>query len=208
MVADRRQEGEEGACLDDAGAECVDDRDGAGAKRLDDAGCADMRGLVELEGICKGGIKAAPEHAHRLEACDGSHHHPAAQDRQVFTFKQHEAQVAGDIGVFEIGLVGDAGRKHGDAVIRMQLAALKRVSELTEEARQSVDMGFGVEIGEGARGRDPVLQCEAGAGGRFRAIRKHPPIAVGAAADLEGYEMQEMTIGRLHADERPQELRV
>ena len=48
-----------------------------------------------------------------------------------------------------------------------------------------------------ARGGDAVFQREAGAGRRLRAVAEHPPVAVRAAAELEGAEMQEMAAGRL-----------
>ena len=67
-------------------------------------------------------------------------------------------------------------------------------------------MGLGVEVGEDARGRDAVLQREAGAGGRLGAVAEHPPGAVGAAADLEGDEVQVVAAARGDADQRAQPL--
>lgn len=167
-----------------------------------------MRGLIELERIGKGRVETTPEHADGLEAGDGAHHHPAADHGQILAFKQHEAQIAGDIGMFEIGLVGDPRRKNGDAVVRVQPAALQRVAELAKEAGQPVDVAFGIKIGEGTRGRDPVLQGEAGARRCLGAIGQDPPVTVGSTANLEGDEMQEVAVGRFHADERAQELRI
>ena len=208
MTADGWHEREEGAGFEDAGAERIDDRDRAGAQRFDNAGGADMRALVQFQRIGKGGIETAPEHADGFQTSDGADHDAAIDHRQVFTFQQHEAEIAGDIGVFEIGLVGDARRQNGDAVVRMFLARLQFVAEGTEEAREAVDMGFGIEIGKGAGGGDAVFERETGAGRGLGAVRQHPPIAVRAAADFEGTEMQEMAVGRQNPDHRAQEFRI
>ncbi len=69
--------------------------------------------------------------------------------------------------------------------------ALQRVAEGAEEAGEAMDVDLGVEVGEDPGGRDAVLQREAGARGRLRAVAEHPPGAVGAAADLEGDEVQD-----------------
>ena len=110
-----RQEGEQGAGFEDARAERIDHRDRAVAQRLDHARRADLRLRVELERIGEGGIQAAPQHADRLQAGDGAHHHLPSDDGEVLALEQHEAEIAGDIGVLEIGLVELAGRQDGDA---------------------------------------------------------------------------------------------
>ncbi len=45
---------------------------------------------------------------------DGAHHHPAVGDGQVVAFEQGEAEVAGDVGVLEVGVVERPGREDGD----------------------------------------------------------------------------------------------
>ena len=121
--------------------------------------------------------------------------------------QQHEAEVAGDVGVLEVGVVerarasGSPTRASGSSE-----QALQRVAEGAEEAGEAVDVRLGVEVGEDARGGDPVLQREAGAGGGLGAVAEHPPGAVGAAADLEGEEVQVVAAARRDADQRPQPL--
>ena len=88
------------------------------------------------------------------------------------------------------------GRQDGDAGVGVVGEALQRVAEGAEEAGQAVDVRLGVEVGEDARGGDAVLQREAGAGGRLGAVAEHPPGAVGAAADLEGEEVQVVAAAR------------
>ena len=166
------------------------------AQRADEAGRAEARGGVELERVGEGGVEAAPEHADRAEAGDGAHHDPAVLDGQVLALEQHEAEVAGDVGVLEVGVVERARGQDGDAGVGLVGEALQRVAEGAEEAGEAVDVRLGVEVGEDARGGDAVLQREAGAGGRLGAVAEHPPGAVGAAADLEGDEVQVVAAAR------------
>ena len=49
-----------------------------------------------------------------LRPVDGAHHHLAVGDGEILAFEQHEAEIAGDVGVLEIGLVVLAGREDGD----------------------------------------------------------------------------------------------
>ena len=81
---------------------------------------------------------------------------------------------------------------------------MQRVAEAAEEAGEAVDMHLGVDVGQRARGGDAVLQREAGARRRLRAVAEHPPVAVGTAAELEGAEMQEVAARRPDADHGPQ----
>ena len=205
---DGGRESEERAGFQDAGAQGVDERDGAGPQCLDHAGRADVGGLVELEGIGIGGVQAAPEHAERLQAGDRAHHQLPVDHRQILALQKHEAEVAGDIGVLEIGFVGRTRGEDGDAVVRRLPACLQRVTEAAEEGGQPMDVHLGVDVGEGTGRGDAVFQRETGARGRLGAVRQHPPGAVRAAADLEGAEVQVMAARRPDADQRPQELRV
>ncbi len=175
------------------------------AQRLDHAGGADAAVVAQFERIGERGIEAAPQHADRLEAGDGAHHDLAVLDGEVFAFEQHEAEIAGDIGVLEIGFVELAGREDADPAAIATALLEQRIAEGAEEAGEAVHVHLGIDIGEGAGGGDAVFQRKAGAGGRLGAVAQHPPIAIGAAAELEGAEMQEMAGGGLDADQGAQE---
>ena len=86
-------------------------------QRLDHAGRADAAVVAQLQRIDEAGIHAPPQHADRLEAGDGAHHHLAVLDDEVLALEQHEAEVAGDVGVLEIGLVVLARRQDADAAV-------------------------------------------------------------------------------------------
>ncbi len=167
-----------------------------------------MRVLVQLQRIGIGGIETPPEHANRLQAGNGANHDTTIDDSQVLPLQQHEAEVAGDIGVFVIGLVGRAGRQNRDAVVARMFHRLQSVAEGAEEGSEAVNRCFGIDVGEGSRGRHAVFKREARAGWRLRAISEHPPVAVGAAADFEGAEMQIVPGRRLYANQRPLKFRI
>ena len=172
-------------------------------------GRADAAVVAQLQRIGEGGVQAAPEHADRLEAGDGAHHHLAVLDDEVLAFEQHEAEIAGDIGVLEIGLVELARRQDADAAVgraRHGRCSASRKSRKKPASRWTCISR--IDVGEGARRGDAVLQREAGARGRLRAVAQHPPAAVRAAAELEGAEMQEVAARRLDADQRAQEFGV
>ncbi len=100
-----------------------------------------------------------------------------------------------------------AGGQDGDAAGWPGDHAVQGVAEAAEEAGEPMDIHLAIDVRQCARGGDAVLQRKAGAGRRLGAVAQHPPFAVGPAAELEGAEMQEMPAGRLHADQRSQELR-
>ena len=205
-AGDARHEGEQRPDLEHAGAERIDDGDRSLAQRPDQPGRAEPRAGVELERVGEGGVEPAPEHGHRDQAGDGADHDPAVLDGEVLALEQHEPEVAGDVGMLEVGFVEPARRQDGDAGVAVLGKALQRVAEGAEEAGEAVDVVLRVEVGVDARGRDPVLEREAGPRGRLGAVAEHPPGAVGAAADLEGEEVQIVAAARRDADQRPQPL--
>ncbi len=157
-------------------------------------------------GFCEGGVEAAPEHRDGAEPGDGADHDPAVLDGQILPLQQHEAEVAGDVGVLEVGVVERPRRQDGDARIRFVGQALQRVAKGTEESGQAMDVGLGVEVGKDAARRHPVLQREARARGCLGAVAEHPPRAVRATADLEGDEVEVVNAAGGDADERAQPL--
>ena len=94
----------------DAGAERVGHRDIALAERLDEARHAELRAAVELQRIGEIGIDAPPDHVGAFQSGDGAHMDLAVARRQIAALDQHEAEIAGEIGLFVIGFVIGAGR--------------------------------------------------------------------------------------------------
>ena len=89
-----------------------------------------------------------------------------------------------------------------------RLSADKLGLKRLEERRHAFDPRGAINVGNGARQREPVLDRIAGARRRLRAIAEHPPAAVGAAPDIDRVETQMRAAGRRDADQRPQEFRI
>ena len=133
---------------------------------------------------------------------------PSSCDDQILAFDQQKAEIAGEISVLEIGFVHRPGRQQADAGV---VAAVEREQfglQRLKERRHALDARGAIDVGNGARQREPVLDRVAGAGRRLRAIAEHPPASVGAAADIDRIEAQMRAAGRRDADQRPQEFRI
>ena len=162
-AAEAWQEGQKRPRLKDARAKRIDDGDRALPHRLRQARRADARGRIELQRIGKGGIESPPQNADRLQPGDGANHQPAIGNSQVLAFEQHDAEIAGDVGVLVVGLVERPGRHDRDASFRIGGGIDQRVAEAAEEASKAMDMHLAVNVGQRARRGDAVLQREAGA---------------------------------------------
>ena len=204
----RRQERQHGARLDQAGAERIDDDDLAVAHGLQQSGDAEPRRGVELERIGEIGVDAPQQHFGAAQPRHGADEDAVVLDAQVFAFHQKQAEIARQVGVLEIRFVHRPGRQQSDARI---VAAVEREQlglQSLEERRDALDPRRAIDIGNGARQCEPVLDRVAGAGRRLGAIVKHPPASVGAAPDIDRIEAQMRAAGRLDADQRPQEFRI
>lgn len=137
MAANARHEGQQGPRFENTAAKRIDDGERLVAQRLHHAGRADMGLLVEFQRIGIGSIETPPEHTDRFQPRHGSDHDAAVDDGQILTFQQHEAEITGYIGVFEIGFVGGSGRQHRDTVIGVFSVRLQCVAESAKnEARR------------------------------------------------------------------------
>lgn len=83
-------------------------------------------------------------------------------------------------------------------------ALARTIPKCLEERRDARHVHRLVEIGEGAREHQAVLQRIARAGRRLGAIAEHPPAPVGPAADIGGIDRQIASAGRRHAADRAQ----
>ena len=108
---------------------------------------------------------------------------------QVATLDQQQAEVAGEIGLLEIGLVVGAGRQQADARIAAPGASGKAGAERLEERREPLDVHGAVEVRPGARQHEAVGERVAGARRGLHAITQHPPAPVRPAADVGGIEL-------------------
>ena len=204
----RRQERQHGARLDQAGAERIDDDDLAVAHGLQEAGDAEARRGVELQRIGEVGIDPAQDHLGAAQPRHGADEDAVVAHDEVLAVDQEQAEIARQIGVLEIGLVHRSRRQQAGARIVLAIERHQFGLESLEERRDALDAGGAIDVGNGARQRQAVLDGVAGARRRLRAIVEHPPAAVGAAADVDGIKTQMRAAGRRNADQRPQKFRI
>ncbi len=204
----RRQEAQHGAGLDHAGAERVRHHHIAVADRLHETRNAEPRAGAQLQRIGEIGIEAAQQHLGALQARHGADEHAVVADGEVLALDQQEAEIAGEIGVLEIGFVQRPGRQHADRRIVAAAQARQLGLERLEERRDALDPKLAVDVRHGARQREPVLQRKARAGRRLGAVAEHPPAAVRRAADVDAVKAQMRSAGRLDADQRAKKFRI
>ena len=107
--------------------------------------------------------------------------HALAAHREVSALDERQAQIAREVGVFEVGLVVWAGRQQHDArrVGTPGSERGERIAHRLEPARESRDVEAAEDLRQHAGGDDAVFQRIARAGGRLRAVGEHPPLAIG-----------------------------
>ncbi len=177
LAAELRHEAHHRRRFEHAGAKRIGERDAALADGLDEAGDAKPRMRVEFERIGEIAVDAPPDHVGALEAGDGAHMHLALAHGEIAALDQNEAEIAGEIGLFEIGFVKRARRPQADARIGAVGERGEAGAERLEERREPLDVHVAIERREGAREHQPVGQRIAGAGGRLGAIADAPTSA-------------------------------
>jgi len=125
---------------------------------------------------------------------------------EVAALDQQKAEIAGQIGLFEIGLAPGARRQDADARPGALRAVAQAGAKFAEERRQPLDVHLAVKARKGLRNDEAVLERIAGARGRLRAVAEHPPAPVGTAADVGGIEAQPAPAGRRDAAHRGEEI--
>ena len=205
-LGEHRQKTHQRAGFHHAGAERVADDDLSGPHRLDQPRYPDAGAAEKFERVGRIGIDAPPDDVGALEPGDGAHVDLPRAHGQIAAFDQEETEIAGEIGLFEIGLAMGAGGQEADARVDALGLARHAGAELLEEARQPLDVDRLVEVGEGAGEGEAVLQRIARARGGLRAVAQHPPSPVGAAADVGGIEVEIAPAHRPQPAERMQEI--
>ena len=111
---DFRDVGVDGFIVGDTGAEGVGEHDVAGAVGVEEAGGAERRIGPEGERVEKIVIHAAVNHIYALQAGGGPHEDEVVVDHQIAALDKFDTHLAGQVRVFEIGGVIDAGRQQND----------------------------------------------------------------------------------------------
>jgi len=169
---------------------------------------AEPRGGVEFERIGKVGVDTAQQHFGALQAGNRAHEDAVIAHAQVFALDHEKAEVTRQIRVLEIRFAHRSGRQHAN--VRVVLPAKRRELGLKSLKERCEPLGAAraIDVGDGARQREPVLDRIAGARWRLRAVAEHPPVAVGAARNIDRVEAQMSAAGRCDADQGAQEFRI
>ena len=206
-AGERRHEAEQGPRLDDPAARHIAHRHGTVTDRLKQARHAEPRTGVGLEWVAPVGIDTAPEDVGPLQSRDRADVDLAVVDGQVVSLDEEDAEVAGEIGLLEVGLAERAGGEQADPRVGAAGRAGQPLAKLAEERRQPGDVHVLVEIRKRPREHEPVLERGPGAGRRLGAVAEDPPAAVGPPADVTGVEPEPAAPRRRHALHRPQVVR-
>ena len=197
MAAETRQEGEEGRAFQQAAAERVDDGHSACARGFDQSGHAEQRVAAHLKRIAEGICDAAQNHVHLAQAFEGFHEHPSVAHGEILTLDQREAEQSREISVLEVGLVAGAGREQDDGWILL-IARCEPAQGFAAQPDgfREAPWANGLDgFRENARDHRAILEHEADAGRRLRAIGHHPPLAIRRPCKVHGVGV-EISTGR------------
>ncbi len=169
VPAQLRQQRHPRRVLRQAAAQGVDDRDVAGARRLDQSGDPQRRVVAQLERIAEVVVEAAQHHVDRVQAAEGLEEHAVVAHGQVAALDQGVAQVARQVGVLEVGLVVRPGGQQHDA--RVVAVARRQAHQGVAQARRRTRPA----AARGTRGRPPAGRATARCGSRARSPRRRAP---------------------------------
>ena len=124
--------------------------------------------------------------------------HLAVAHRQIAAFDQKKPEIAGEVGLLEIGFVKRTRRQQADTRVRALRHRGEAKAERLEERRQPFDIHITVEGRESAGQDKPVGERIASARRRLRTVAKNPPAAIRTTPDVGGVNMQEFAAWRFH----------
>ena len=123
----------------------------------------------------------------------------AVAHHEVFALDQQQAEIAGHIGLFEIGLAPGAGGQQADARLAPCGGGGEAGAKIAEEGREALHIHLAIEARQRAGQHQPVLQRVASARGGLRAVAEHPPAPVRPTAHIGGVEAHPAPARRLDA---------
>lgn len=171
------------------------------------SGNAEGRFAAQFERVAIAVVLTTQDDMDAFQAAQGLQINCVAAYRQVLALDQRKTEVAGEIGVFEIGFVVRPGRQQHDVwrfvtIDRRQRA--QPVELVAEKIGQVLDVQVAKHLGEDARDDQPVFQRIACPGRRLRAVGDDPPAAVRRTRQIDGVIVQPDTTSRLDALTGPQ----
>ena len=158
------------------------------------------RAAVELERVALAVGDATDEHVHRHEAAERLEAHAVVAHGEVAPLDERVAEIAGQVGVLEIGAARRAGALQRDPRrVAARGEAAEHLPQGDEERREPLHVAV-LEHSRKQTGDDqPVLERVAEPLGHARPVAEHEPLAVMVAGDDGGVEVQPPATGRRHA---------
>ena len=197
MFAEAGQVHHEGGGLKHARAQGVGNGDVAGVDGLHEAGDAEVGVGAEFELVAEVIILAAEDDIDGFEAFERFEEDAVVADGEVAALDEGVAEIAGEVGVLEVGFVVGAGGEQDDAGVVAVVGGegFEGVAQGAEEGGKAADAAVTEDIGEGAGDDDAVFEGVAGAGGCLGAVADDPEGAVGGASDVGGVEVEPAVVG-------------
>ena len=180
-------------CFDQSAAQRVGHRHGCRCGHgLHQPGNAQQRIAAQFQGVAIGVVHAAQNDVDRQQAAQGFQINVIIAHGQVVAGHQRVAQVAGQVGVFEIGGAVRAGaQQHDPRILAMlQRQRAERVAQRHEKRRQPLHLAIVKHVRQHPRNDDPVLQRVARSRGHLRPIAQDLPHAVGRAGQMGRVQVQ------------------
>jgi hypothetical protein len=190
-AGDGRQELGEARGLDEPAADRVGQGHPAGPHRLHQTGRAAESGAVELQWIALAVGDPPQEDVHRHEAPERLEAHATVPHREVAPFHERVAEVAGEVGVFEVGAARGPRTLQGDPrrVASGGEAAQHRLQR-HEEGGQPLDVALLEHARQEPRDDEAIFQGVAEPLGHAGAVSEGEPLAVPIADDHRAVEME------------------
>ena len=124
---------------------------------IDEAGDAEEGVAAEFERVAEVVVDAAQDDVDLLEAADGFEVDAAVADGEVGAFDEGEAEVFGEVGVLEVGLVVRAGGEQDDARIGACGRCPQRAFALgAEKGREAQHVGAAEELRQQVRDDEAI----------------------------------------------------
>ena len=111
------------------------------APRLHEARDPERRIGPQLERIAVVVVEAAEDRVDGPEAGDGLEEHAIVAHRQVAALDERKAELPGEVGVLEVGLVVRSGREHHD-VRRAAVRRARRRDSICRSSRKKDDSAW------------------------------------------------------------------
>ena len=180
-----------------------------GAYGLQQAGYAQCGVCTQLQRVHVLVVHPLEQHVDGLQTLERLEVQPFITHYQVAALHQGQAQVAGQVGVFEIGFVVGARRQQGDVRVGTGRALrLEAFHQRPVGGGQALHMHALEGRWELPRHRQPVFQQVAQPRRCLAALSHQPPQAVGPAGQVERGHVQVAPFGTDRAVHGPHVARV